>query len=232
MEYIQELWQIIVQYWDMMTHLDLYLNQWIAAMGPWIYVALFLVIFCETGLVVTPFLPGDSLLFVLGALAASQGAVLEISILAPLLIIAAILGDGVNYAIGHYVGPKVFKQKDSWLLNQNHLKKAQDFYEKHGGKTIVIARFAPIIRTFAPFVAGIGKMKYRQFAIYNVTGALLWILSFLFLGYYFGNLPAVKKNFQLVVFGIIILSVTPMVYEFLKAKFSNNLKPRTNGSGS
>jgi len=187
-------------------------------MGPWLYVVLFLIIFCETGLVVMPFLPGDSLLFAVGAIAASDGSPINIVFTILLLIVAGVLGDAVNYAIGKKMGPAVFKREDSKWLNRRHLEKTHEFYEKHGGKTIIIARFAPIIRTFAPFVAGIGKMTYGRFAIFNVTGAILWVTSFMVAGYAFGNIPAVKRNFQYVIIGIIIVSLIPVVYGFIQAR--------------
>lgn len=202
---------------DIFLHLDQHLNTWADGLGVWLYAVLFLIVFCETGLVVTPFLPGDSLLFAVGALAAT-GNVIQLYWVAPLLCIAAILGDAVNYAIGYRVGPKVFTQEKSRLLNKNHLIKAQKFYEKHGGKTIILARFIPIIRTFAPFVAGIGKMEYPRFALFNVTGALLWVLSFLIAGNLFGNTEIVQRNFHLVILAIIVISVMPAVIEFLRAR--------------
>ena len=201
-----------------MLHLDQHLNQWLAIFGPWLYLILFLVVFCETGIVVTPFLPGDSLLFALGALASSENSAMSLPILLVSLSVAAILGDAVNYAIGRRVGPKVFQRENSFLLNKNHLLRAQAFYEKHGGKTIILARFMPIVRTFAPFVAGIGKMNYGRFAIYNVTGGLVWVFSFLLAGYFFGNIPTIKTNFHIVILVIIVLSVLPVVIEFFKAR--------------
>lgn len=203
---------------DIFLHLDQHLNEWAGLMGPWLYLALFLVVFCETGLVVTPFLPGDSLLFAVGALAASEGSPIHVGVVAALLIVAAIIGDAVNYTIGHKLGPKVFSKEDSWLLNRKHLLKTQSFYEKHGGKTIVFARFIPIVRTFAPFVAGIGKMQYRSFALYNIVGALVWVLGFVFAGFMFGNLPVVKSNFQYVILAIIILSLMPPVIEWIRSR--------------
>ena len=203
---------------DIMLHLDRYLNQWAGWMGGWMYALLFAVIFAETGLVVTPFLPGDSLLFAVGALAATDGSPINLWLTAVLLCVAAVLGDAVNYSIGAKLGPAVFSREDSKLLNKEHLRKAHAFYEKHGGKTIIIARFIPIIRTFAPFVAGIGKMSYPRFALYNVTGGVVWVLSFLLLGYWFGNMPIVKKNFTLVILAIIVLSVIPAAIEFIKAR--------------
>lgn len=187
-------------------------------MGPWMYVILFLIIFCETGLVVTPFLPGDSLLFAVGALAASPEAVIHLPWLIPLLIIAAVAGDAVNYAIGRFLGPKVFQWEGSWIFNKSHLEKAQQFYEKHGAKTIVLARFVPIVRTFAPFVAGVGAMQYRRFWFYNVIGGVTWVVLFLLLGYWFGSLEFVKKNFEYVIFGIVGLSVLPMLIEWMRSR--------------
>ncbi|MBI2083582.1 MAG: DedA family protein [Deltaproteobacteria bacterium] len=205
---------------EIFLHLDVHLNEWLGIFGPWIYLLIFLIIFCETGLVVTPFLPGDSLLFALGAMAATEQSVLKISWLVPLLFLAAVIGDAANYSIGRRVGPRIFNRKESWWLNKKHLLATEAFYEKHGGKTIVIARFMPIIRTFAPFVAGIGIMRYRRFAIFNVTGALLWVLVFLLGGYYFGNIPGVKKNFEFVIVGIIFVSFLPLGYRILKARFA------------
>jgi membrane-associated protein len=203
---------------DLFLHLDVHLTQGAAALGPWFYVALFLVLFCETGLVVTPFLPGDSLLFAVGALAAAQGSTLSLPLLAVLLLIAAIAGDAVNYAVGHAVGPRIFKREDSWWLNKKHLLRAQEFYERYGGKAIFLSRFVPIVRTFAPFVAGIGRMSYRRFAAWNVAGAFVWVLAFLFAGYYFGNQPVIKRNFHYVIVAIIIISVIPIVVEAVRAR--------------
>jgi len=199
---------------DVVLHLDRHLQWLVATYGAWIYAILFLVIFCETGLVVTPFLPGDSLLFAAGTVAAVGG--LDVHLLVVLLIVAAILGDTVNYAIGNYVGPRVFHYEDSFWLNRRHLDRAHAFYERHGGKTIVIARFVPIIRTYAPFVAGIGTMSYRRFLAYNMSGAVLWVVSLAYAGYFFGNLPVVRENLTLVLIGIIILSILPMVFEYLR----------------
>jgi membrane-associated protein len=187
-------------------------------LGPWLYVVMFGIIFAETGLVVTPFLPGDSLLFGLGAVAAYPGSPINVWLLAGLLVAAAILGDAVNYAIGYWVGPKVFASETGRLLNRKHLREAHGFYERHGGKTIILARFVPIIRTFAPFVAGIGRMTYWKFASYNVVGAVVWILLFLFGGYVFGKQPWVEKNFHVVIFAIIGISLIPPAYEFWKAR--------------
>jgi membrane-associated protein len=201
---------------DFILHIDAHLVTITSSYGVWTYVILFLIVFAETGLVVTPFLPGDSLLFAAGAIC-SLGT-MDVNLLGLLLIVSAILGDGVNYAIGARVGPKVFNRPSSKLLNVEHLRRANAFYEKHGGKTIVLARFMPIVRTFAPFVAGIGKMTYRQFLVYNVVGAVVWVVSFLALGYFFGNQPVVKKNFTMVIAAIIVISVIPAVVEMMRAR--------------
>ena len=195
-------------------HLDRHLAEIIQQYGTWTYAILFLIVFLETGLVVAPLLPGDSLLFAAGAFAA-LGA-LDVGLLFLLLAVAAILGDTLNYAIGHYLGPKVFHYEKSRFFNPDHLRKTHAFYEKYGGKTIIIARFVPIVRTFAPFVAGIGAMNYRRFLAYNVVGGLLWVAVCLFAGYFFGNLPFVKKNFSLVILAIIVISVLPAVFEYLR----------------
>jgi membrane-associated protein len=203
---------------DLFLHLDVHLNDFSITLGPWLYLVLFAIIFCETGLVVTPILPGDSLLFAVGALAANDQSPLSMPVLIVSLIVAAVLGDAVNYAIGLRVGPRVFFSESSWLLNKNHLVEAQRFYEKYGSFTIIVARFMPIIRTFAPFVAGIGKMAYSRFFVYNVTGGVCWVSAFLLLGYYFAEFPPVKRNFQLVIIGIVIVSVLPAVFKFLLAR--------------
>ena len=182
-----------------------------------LYAVLFLIIFAETGLVILPFLPGDSLLFALGALGA-RGIGFNLPLISFLLIVAAIVGDAVNYWIGYRVGPKVFSRESSRLLNKKHLLRAQEFYEKHGGKTIILARFVPIVRTFAPFVAGIGKMNYFRFAMYNVVGAVAWVLICVGAGYALGSNTFVRKNFELVIVAIVIISVLPMVVEFIRAK--------------
>lgn len=202
---------------DVFINLDRHLGTVVRDYGAWTYAILFLIIFCETGFVVTPILPGDSLLFAAGAIAAA-GA-LEPDRLILLLSIAAILGDTINYWIGHITGPKIFHKEDVRILNKAYLDKTHRFYEKHGGKTIIIARFMPIIRTFAPFVAGIGRMSYARFIVYNVIGGIVWIAVFVLGGYYFGNIPVVKRNFTLVIIAIIILSVMPPVIEFLRHKF-------------
>jgi membrane-associated protein len=203
---------------DIFLHLDVHLNDLATTLGPWLYVLLFTIVFCETGLVVTPFLPGDSLLFAIGALAALDDSPLQLPHIAALLCVAAILGDALNYAIGARIGPKVFSSETSRLLNKEHLVRTQHFYEKYGGKTIIIARFMPIVRTFAPFVAGIGQMRYARFAAYNIVGGVLWVVAFTFAGYFFGNIPAVKHNFHYVILAIIILSMMPPVVEFLRAR--------------
>lgn len=201
---------------DFFIHLDRYLGVIIQSFGSWTYFIFFLVIFCETGLVVTPFLPGDSLLFGLGMFAAL--GVLQVEWLLILLSIAAVAGNTVNYAIGQFVGPKVFHKENVRFFNKEYLDRTHNFYEKHGGKTIVIARFIPIIRTFAPFVAGIGKMAYTRFTLYNVLGSIAWVTIFIVGGYYFGNLPVVKRNFTLVIFAIIIISVLPIVIEYFRQR--------------
>src|SRR5215213_4724300 len=182
-----------------------------------LYVVLFAIVFAETGLVVTPFLPGDSLLFALGAIG-SRDVGINLPLATVLLIVAAILGDAVNYWIGYRLGPKVFSRESSRLLNKKHLLRAQEFYEKHGGKTIILARFVPIVRTFAPFVAGIGRMNYFRFALYNVTGAIAWVLICVSAGYALGSNAFVKKHFELVIVAIVVISVLPMVVEFIRAK--------------
>jgi membrane-associated protein len=198
---------------DLFLHLDKHLTVLFAEYGAITYCILFLIIFCETGLVVAPFLPGDSLLFAMGAFSASiaepQVGILWVAVL---LTVAAILGDAANYAIGAFVGPNIFGR----YLNRDHLQRAHQFYEQHGGKTIIFARFIPIIRTYAPFVAGCAKMTYLRFALYNVTGGIIWVFLLLFAGYFFGNLPMVKHNFTAVILAIIFISVLPVVVEFAK----------------
>ncbi len=206
--------ELIALFIDLVVHLDDHLQALVAAYGAWIYLILFLIVFCETGLVVTPFLPGDSLLFVAGAIAAAGG--MNIHLLVVLLIIAAILGDAVNYSVGHYIGPRVLKDRNSRWLNPKHLERAHAFYEHHGGKTIIIARFVPIVRTYAPFVAGAASMPYPRFALYNVTGAIVWVVSLGYAGYFFGNIPLIKDNLTVVIIAIIILSILPGVFEYLR----------------
>ncbi|MBI4951147.1 MAG: DedA family protein [Myxococcales bacterium] len=210
---------------DIFLHLDAYLNTWATDLGAWLYAILFTVIFAETGLVVTPFLPGDSLLFAVGALAASEGSPINVGLVLVLLSLAGILGDATNYAIGRILGPKVFKRESSWLLNKKHLERTQHFYERHGGKTIILARFVPIVRTFAPFVAGIGQMRYRRFASFNVVGAIAWVGIFVIAGYAFGLTPVVKRNFQLVIIGIILVSVLPIAIEIWRARRASKAAP-------
>jgi membrane-associated protein len=205
--------EIITFFIDFIVHLDEHLHQIITTYGAWSYGILFLVIFLETGVVVTPFLPGDSLLFAAGAIA-SLGA-FNPFLLFGLLFVAAVIGDGVNYSIGNKIGERILAS-NTRFIKREHIDKTEAFYEKHGGKTIVLARFVPIIRTFAPFVAGIGSMQYRKFAVYNILGAFLWTSIFLSLGYFFGNLPIVKDNFSTVIFGIIFISFIPVFYEYGK----------------
>ena len=197
---------------DFLLHLDQYLNVVIQTYGTWTYLFLFLIIFCETGLVVTPFLPGDSLLFAAGTFAALGS--LNVIWLFMLLFVAAIIGDTINYWIGHFAGSKVFYKENVRFLNKKYLDHAHRFYEKHGGKAIIFARFIPICRTFAPFVAGIGKMSYWRFISYNIIGGFIWVAIFVFGGYYFGNIPIVKKNFSLAILAIIIISIMPAIIEF------------------
>ena len=195
------------------------LNDFTAYVGPYnLYAILFLIIFAETGLVITPVLPGDSLLFALGAIAANAGSPINLPLVTVLLIAAAVLGDAVNYGIGYQIGPRVFTRENSLLLNKKHLLRAQEFYDKYGGKTIILARFVPIVRTFAPFVAGIGKMGYARFAVYNVVGAVAWVLICIVAGYYFGRIEFVQKRFELVIVAIVVISVLPMGFEFLRTR--------------
>lgn len=201
---------------EIVLHLDVHLAAWSQQLGLWMYLLLFLIIFAETGLVVTPFLPGDSLLFAAGAIATVEGANLNVHMLVLLLIAAGILGDFANYSIGKKLGPKIFRKENSLLFNKEHLVRTQNFYQKHGAKTIIIARFAPIIRTFAPFVAGVGKMNYSRFIVYNALGSVLWVGSFVYAGYFFGNLPAVKSNFHIIIFAVIGLSLMPVLIGWLQ----------------
>lgn len=235
MEFIELIISFILNIDD---HLVVLFNDY----GLWIYGILFLIVFCETGLIVTPFLPGDSLLFATGALIAmsvgqmvdpvsgqqllnSDSPVMNVHLMAIVVIIAAILGDTVNYTIGRFFGKQLFRNPDSKIFRRDYLAKAEGFYEKHGGKTIVMCRFVPIVRTFAPFVAGMSKMNYRHFVIYNVVGAFLWVGIFLYLGYFFGNLPVVRKNFTLLIFGIIFVSILPIVWEGYKAHRASKRVP-------
>lgn len=202
---------------DVVLHLDQHLAEWSVALGPSLYLILFAVVFCETGLVVTPFLPGDSLLFAVGALAALPGAAIEITQITLLLIVAAVLGDAVNYKIGAVIGRRAFAGQFRFI-NRKHLHRTKEFYERHGGKAIVLARFAPILRTFAPFVAGVGDMPYRRFVGFNVAGGVAWVASFCYAGYRFGNIPAVKQRFHLVIIAIVVISLIPAVIEALRAR--------------
>jgi membrane-associated protein len=213
---------LLQQLMDTLLHLSPdSINAFVASVGPGLsYTVLFLIIFAETGLVVTPFLPGDSLLFAVGAVTASAGSPIKLGTMAVLLVVAAILGDAVNYAVGYFVGPRVFSSEKSRLLNKKHLMRAHEFYEKYGALTIIIARFMPIVRTFAPFVAGIGKMSYPRFAVYNVVGGAVWVVAFLYAGWKFGSLPSVQKNFHLVIGVIIVISVLPPIIEALRIRLS------------
>ncbi len=218
--------EIIQNLFDIFLHIDEYLGEIVRYFGAWTYVILFLVIFAETGLVVTPFLPGDSLLFAAGAIAALVPETLNIVVLIVVLVFAAILGDTVNYWIGHWVGPKAFSGKVKFLKKE-HLDRTNAFYEKHGGKTIILARFVPIVRTFAPFVAGIGAMNYTKFIVYNVVGGIAWVVIFASLGYFFGNVPFVQRNFEFVVIAIVAISVLPAIWEML----AERMRTRRDGRG-
>lgn len=209
--------EIITFFIDLLLHLDRHLVMLLEQYGMWLYAILFLIIFCETGLVVTPFLPGDSLLFMAGALAAGGGG-LDPAILIAVLFTAAVLGDTLNYTIGKHFGTRMERWRDSRFFNRRALERTQAFYARHGGKTIVIARYMPIIRTFAPFVAGMARMEYRRFAMFNVLGAALWVAPLIMLGYWFGNLPVVKNNLSAVVIGIVILSLMPIVIAWWKER--------------
>jgi membrane-associated protein len=207
---------LLATFLEIMLHLDKHLAGLVAQYGTWVYAILFVIVFCETGLIVLPFLPGDSLLFVAGALAAAGG--MHIGLLIVLLIVAAVLGDAVNYAAGAWFGPKVFRWENSRFFNRTAFDRTHGFYEKHGGKTVIIARFMPLIRTFAPFVAGVGQMSYGRFAMFNVTGAVLWVTSLSLAGYWFGNLPWVKDNLTMVILAIIAISLAPLAVAWLRAK--------------
>jgi membrane-associated protein len=203
---------------DIVLHLDVHLAQLIAQYGTWIYAILFAIIFCETGLVVMPFLPGDSLLFVAGALAAAGG--MDVSVLCAVLLAAAVLGDNLNYWVGHWVGPRVFRWEGSRFFNKAAFDKTHAFYEKHGGKTLVIARFLPLARTFAPFVAGVARMTYPRFVVVDFLGGCTWIFSLTLAGYFFGNLPIIRNNLSAVILGIIVLSLMPLVVGWLRHRLS------------
>jgi membrane-associated protein len=208
--------ELIPSLLDILLHLDRHLGEIIRDFGVWTYLILFVIVFCETGLVVTPILPGDSLLFAVGTFAALGALDLAVSLI--MLSVAAVAGDSINYAIGYRVGPSVFRGERSRWLNREYLDRTHRFYERHGSKTIVIARFVPIIRTFAPFVAGIGRMTYSRFLTYNVAGGIAWIAIFVLGGYFFGNIPVVKRNFTVVIFAIIVISVLPALVEILRQR--------------
>ncbi len=209
---------LLTQFFDFIRHLDVHMETLMREYQLTTYFILALIIFCETGLVVTPFLPGDSLLFAAGAITAKTG-ILSVWVLIPLLFAAAIIGDHVNYFFGRFLGRKVY-EKDYWFMRRKHIEKTQAFYAKYGGQTLIMARFVPIVRTFAPFVAGVGEMKYRRFVSYCLAGGILWVTSLTLAGYYFGQLEFVKKNFEIVVLAIIGISVMPMVVELLRSRFS------------
>ena len=206
--------ELLLSGWDLLVNLDRHLAALLQQHGAWVYLILFAIIFSETGLIVTPFLPGDSLLFVAGALSAAGG--MDVHLLALLLVIAAVLGNTVNYSVGYYIGPRVFHWEESRFFSRKALDRAHAFYERHGGKAIIITRFMPILRTFAPFVAGIARMTYLRFFAYNLAGALAWVLSLLYAGYWFGNVPVVKQNLSAVILGVIALSVMPIAFEYFR----------------
>jgi membrane-associated protein len=206
--------ELILWFWDLLVHLDQHLAMLLQQYGTWVYLILFVIVFCETGFVVTPFLPGDSLLFVSGTLWATSG--MEVELLAATLVCAALCGDNVNYWVGRYLGPRVFRWEHSRWFNRHALDRTHEFYERHGGKTLIIARFVPLVRTFAPFVAGVGRMSYARFLAYSVAAALLWVLSLVYAGYFFGNVPWVRSNLTIVIFGIIALSLAPIAVGYVR----------------
>jgi membrane-associated protein len=208
---------------DVLLHLDVHLLSWVAEYGIWIYAILFAIIFSETGFVVTPFLPGDSLLFVAGAIAAAGE--MNVYVLVVLLSLAAILGNTVNYAIGRWLGKTFFRESGARWLNRKHLDKAHEFYERHGGKAVVISRFLPIVRTYVPFVAGMAQMKPREYTMYNVAGGVLWVASLTFAGFFFGNIPWVKGNLTAIIIGIVVVSLLPLAYAFVKSKLRKKAAP-------
>lgn len=224
MDFLHEIWTFVH---DLVLHTGPTLDMLVNNYGTWFYAILFLIIFCETGLVVTPFLPGDSLLFLAGAIAIRPENDLHIYWLILILIAAAILGDAVNYTIGRFFGEKLFSNPNSKIFKQSYLEKTNQFYEKHGGKTIILARFVPIVRTFAPFVAGMGKMSYKHFLSYNVIGGIAWVIIFCVLGVLVGGIPWVEKNLEKVVIIIVIVSILPAIYEFVKAKWFSKEKTTT-----
>ncbi|HUJ86970.1 MAG TPA: DedA family protein [Burkholderiales bacterium] len=207
---------IIAALWDIAVHLDRHLAAFLAQHGAWVYALLFAVVFCETGLVVTPFLPGDSLLFVAGAVAATGG--IDARAVAATLVAAALCGDNVNYWIGRWIGPRVFRSSEARWFNRRYLTRTEAFYEHHGGKAVVIARFVPIVRTYVPFVAGVGRMAYLRFLAFSIGGALLWVVSLTAAGYFFGNLPLVKDNLTLALLGVIALSLLPIAFQWLRQR--------------
>lgn len=206
---------------DFVLHIDVHMAELVSMYGVWIYAILFLIIFCETGLVVTPFLPGDSLLFVAGALAALPGNPMNVHLIILILIVAAILGDASNYVIGRQFGERLFSNPHSRIFKQSYLQKTHDFYKKHGGKTIILARFVPIVRTFAPFVAGMGHMSYRHFAAFNVIGGIVWVVLFSYAGYFFGGMEIVQKNLELLIILIIFVSILPGVFEIVRNRVAS-----------
>jgi membrane-associated protein len=208
--------ELAATFWDLVVHLDQHLGSFVAQHGAWVYALLFAIVFCETGLVVTPFLPGDSLLFVAGAIAAVGG--MDIVAVTATLVCAALCGDNVNYWAGRWIGPKVFHYRDSRFLNPEHLQRAHAFYERHGGKTIILARFMPIVRTYAPFVAGVGAMPYLRYLSFCLAGALLWVVSLCTAGYFFGNISAVKNNLTIVIIVIVLVSISPALVAYAKEK--------------
>jgi membrane-associated protein len=210
--------ELLAWFWDLVVHLDVHLAEFVREHGVWVYALLFGIVFCETGLVVTPFLPGDSLLFVAGAVAAAGD--MNIAAVIGTLIAAALCGDNVNYWVGRWVGPRVFSKEASRWLNPAHLQRTHQFYARHGGKTIIIARFMPIVRTYVPFVAGLGAMPYGRYIGFCIAGALLWVVSLCSAGYFFGNIPAVKSNLTLVIVGIVLLSISPGIIAWLKSRYS------------
>jgi membrane-associated protein len=215
--------ELIAFAWDLAVHLDKHLAAFVAHYGVWVYALLFAIVFCETGLVVTPFLPGDSLLFVVGTLAAVGG--MDIGLVMAVLIAAALCGDNVNYNVGRWVGPRVFSKEASRWLNPAYLQRAHNFYARHGGKTIILARFVPIVRTYVPFVAGLGRMPYMRYLSYCVLGALLWVGSLCLAGYYFGNIPAIRDNLTVVIMVIVLLSISPGLVAWLKTRAAARPRP-------
>ena len=208
--------EILAQIWEIAVHLDAHLADFVAAHGAWVYALLFVIVFIETGLVVWPFLPGDTLLFVTGALAAAGG--MDIAAVMAVLVAAALTGDNVNYGIGRWIGPRVFQYEKSRWFNPGHLARAHAFYERHGGKTIILARFLPIVRTYVPFVAGIGAMPYARYIGFCIAGALAWVVSLCTAGYFFGNIPLVKSNLSAVIVLIVLVSISPGIYAWLRAR--------------